>query len=53
MTCAPFLGGRWVQGGRVGPGRSRIVCSNGCKAAGAARIIGVDIKADKFDIGRH
>ena len=25
----------------------------GCKAAGAARIIGIDIKAEKFDIGRH
>lgn len=25
----------------------------GCKAAGAARIIGIDIKAEKFVIGRH
>ena len=25
----------------------------GCKAAGASRIIGIDIKHDKFDLGRR
>ena len=28
VMCS-LLGGDWVEGGRVGPGRSRIVCSNG------------------------
>jgi len=36
-----------------GLGAVGLAVAMGCKAAGASRVIGVDINPDKFEIGRY